>query len=198
VLADSTDDALNEFYVENMATHLTSEVAATASENPPSNSKGAKEEKAQKGGKTHQGSEVRVHANQPANPFFSYRSSAAVTNAVHFNSISAIDAKYPKVKALVGPMDTKYCLTVHPETRNRSQKTSANRLRFPENLEHRRRFETGTNRTREDARRHSSHSQGNLPASLIYDHASSPVLFLGRLPFRGLQQPTNRLEQGGE
>ena len=48
VLADSTDDALNQFYVENMATHLTSEAAATASENPPYNSKGTKEEKAQK------------------------------------------------------------------------------------------------------------------------------------------------------
>ena len=101
VLADSTDDALNQFYVENMATHLTSEGAATASENPPYNSKGTKEQKAQKGGKTHQGNEVQVHANQTAKGFFSYRSSPAVTNAVHFNFISAIDAKYPKVKAFV-------------------------------------------------------------------------------------------------
>jgi len=101
VLADSTDDALNQFYVENMATHLTAEVAPTANESPPSHPKGAKEQKAHKGGKPPQGGEAQVHANHNANGFFNYRSSAAVTTVVHFNFISAIDVKYPKVKAFV-------------------------------------------------------------------------------------------------
>lgn len=101
VLADSTDDALNQFYVENMAAHLTAEVVPSASESPPSHAKAAKEEKAHKAGKPSQAGEPQVHANRTANVFFSYRSSAAVTNVVHFNFISAIDVKYPKVKAFV-------------------------------------------------------------------------------------------------
>jgi hypothetical protein len=38
-LADSTDDALNQFYVENMASRLTSEAPAGANEEPPSSQK---------------------------------------------------------------------------------------------------------------------------------------------------------------
>jgi hypothetical protein len=97
-LADSTDDALNQFYVDNIAAHLSSEGPATVSENPPQGQKGVKEEKGRKGGKTHTGSGVPEHSNQTLSSFFNYRSSAAVTNKVHLNFISSIPAKYPKLK----------------------------------------------------------------------------------------------------
>jgi hypothetical protein len=87
-LADSTDDALNQFYVDNMATRLSAEVPASGSENPPPSQKGVKEEKAHKGAKTHKGNGVQAQASQASNGFFSYRSSPAVTGKVHANFLA--------------------------------------------------------------------------------------------------------------
>ena len=91
-LADSTDDALNQFYVENMATRLTSEVPASASENSPPGQKGDMVEKNHKGVRPHKGAGDSDHqSNLPAsNPLFSYHWSAAVTQKAHVNFVVAV------------------------------------------------------------------------------------------------------------
>jgi hypothetical protein len=88
-LADSTDEALNQFYVENMASRLTSEVPANASENSPPSQK---EEKAHNGLKPHKGTRSSRHATDlPASsPLFNYQSSAAVTQKAHVNLAVAV------------------------------------------------------------------------------------------------------------
>jgi hypothetical protein len=87
VVADSTDEALNQFYVENMASQLTSQAVGTANEKAADKSARGKERKAQ------------VRSDQTTNSFFTYRSSAAVTNTVYANYISSIDPRFPNVKA---------------------------------------------------------------------------------------------------
>jgi hypothetical protein len=99
VVADSTDEALNQFYVENMASQLTSQVAGTANENPADKSARGKEGKTHKVAKIHPSSKVQLRSNHTTNSFFSYRPSAAVTNTVYAKYISSIDPRFPKVKA---------------------------------------------------------------------------------------------------
>lgn len=88
-LADATDEALNQFYVENMASRLTSEVPANASENSPPSQK---EEKVHNGVKPHKGTRSSRHATDlPASsPLFNYQSSAAVTQKAHVNLAVAV------------------------------------------------------------------------------------------------------------
>ena len=99
VVADSTDEALNPFYVENMASQLTSQAVGTANEKPTDKSVKGKERNAPKEAKVHPSSKVQVRSNQTTNSFFSYRSSAAVTNTVYAKYISSIDPRFPNVKA---------------------------------------------------------------------------------------------------
>ncbi|HET9374261.1 MAG TPA: DUF6683 family protein [Chthoniobacterales bacterium] len=91
-LADSTDEALNQFYVENMATRLTSEAPAGASEEPPSGQKAENEQKARKGVRPHKTTAASTHtSNLPASsPVFSYRDSPAVTQKAHVNLAMAV------------------------------------------------------------------------------------------------------------
>jgi replication initiation and membrane attachment protein DnaB len=64
VVADSTDEALNQFYVENMAGQLTSQAVGTANEKPADNSARGKEGKAHKEAKIRPSSKVQVRSNQ--------------------------------------------------------------------------------------------------------------------------------------
>ena len=91
-LADSTDEALNQFYVDNMAARLTSEVPATTSENSPAAQPGANEGKNRKGVRPHKGVGGSDYAsNLPASsPQFSYHLSAAVTQKAHVNLAMAV------------------------------------------------------------------------------------------------------------
>jgi hypothetical protein len=91
-LADSTDDALNQFYVENMASRLTSEAPAGASEEPPSSQKGEKEQKAHKGVRPHKTTGASTHTSHvPASsPVFSYHDSPAITQKAHVNLAMAV------------------------------------------------------------------------------------------------------------
>jgi len=91
-LADSTDEALNQFYVDNMAARLTSEVPANTSENSPAAQTGANEEKNRKGVRPHKSAGGSDHApNLPASsPQFSYHLSAAVTQKAHINLAMAV------------------------------------------------------------------------------------------------------------
>lgn len=97
-LADSTDEALNQFYVENMATRLSSEAPASATENPPSSQQGEKEGKIHQGTKSHKGAGSSDHAsNLPlSSPLFSYHSSIAVTQKVHVNLAAAVTKNDPQ------------------------------------------------------------------------------------------------------
>ncbi len=99
-LADSTDDALNQFYTENMMSHLSSEGAGSgeAINKPPP---AQKEEKANKGVKTHKSSSVSEHSGQPTNGFFSYHSSAITTSKAHANFLTAVAGNDPKKTAFV-------------------------------------------------------------------------------------------------
>jgi hypothetical protein len=91
-LADSTDEALNQFYVENMATRLTSELPTGPSEDSPSSQKGEKEQKTHKGVRPHKTTGGSNHTSDlPAsNPVFSYRTSPAVTQKAHVNLAMAV------------------------------------------------------------------------------------------------------------
>jgi hypothetical protein len=96
-LGDSTDEALNQFYVDNMAARLTSEVPATTSENSPAAQTGAnegknREGKNRKGVRPHKGVGGSDYAsNLPASsPQFSYHLSAAVTQKAHVNLAMAV------------------------------------------------------------------------------------------------------------
>jgi hypothetical protein len=88
-LADSTDEALNQFYVENMASRLTSEVPTSASENSPPSQK---EEKAHNGVKPHKGTRSSHYATglPASSALFNYQSSAAVTQKAHVNLAVAV------------------------------------------------------------------------------------------------------------
>jgi hypothetical protein len=99
VVADSTDEALNQFYVENMASQLTSQAVGTANEKAADKSARGKERKAHKEAKIQPSSKAQVRSDQTTNSFFTYRSSAAVTNTVYANYISSIDPRFPNVKA---------------------------------------------------------------------------------------------------
>jgi hypothetical protein len=91
LLGDSTDDALNQFYVENMANRLTSEVPAASASSPPQS-----EEKADQGASKK--SRRSVRPTKPANSLatrtssslFSYRSSAGVTQKARLNFTAAV------------------------------------------------------------------------------------------------------------
>jgi len=98
-LADSTDEALNQFYTDNMATRLSSEGPGDVITNPPPQNQ--KEEKGHKGAKIHKSSAVSDHSNQTPNGFFGYRSSAGITTKAHANFLTAVAGNDPKKSSFV-------------------------------------------------------------------------------------------------
>lgn len=90
-LADSADDALNQFYTENMVSRLISETPAVVSQSPHPTHKGEKTNK----GKIQQSGEASNSRGQTpaadANSLFTYRRSAAVTSKVRAESLAHID-----------------------------------------------------------------------------------------------------------
>jgi hypothetical protein len=96
VLADSTDEALNQFYVENMASRLSSEVPASSATSPP-----PKEEKTRPGAKPAKAPKDSNRATKSSNSLFSYRSSAAITQKARVNFTAAVAKNDPqKILAL--------------------------------------------------------------------------------------------------
>jgi hypothetical protein len=89
-LADSTDEALNQFYSENAMSHLGSDFPGATVESP---SPAQKEESRAKGSKTRKGS-VNTDASRQSS-LFGYRSSAAVKNKAQINFLSALSANNP-------------------------------------------------------------------------------------------------------
>jgi hypothetical protein len=99
-LADSTDEALNQFYTDNMATRLSAEGPSDVITNPPP-AQNQKEEKGHKGAKIHKSSAASNQSSQTTNGFFSYRSSAAITTKAHANFLTAVAGNDPKKSSFV-------------------------------------------------------------------------------------------------
>jgi hypothetical protein len=100
-LADSTDDALNQFYSENMMSNLSSQGAGEVITNPPP---GEKAEERHKGSHPHKDPAPHQSAgvsNRSSQTFFSYHPSAAVTGKAHVNFLTAVAGGDPKKAAWV-------------------------------------------------------------------------------------------------
>jgi hypothetical protein len=91
-LGDSTDEALNQFYVENMANRLTTEVPAGPSEGAPPSQNGKKEQKTRGRTKPNKTTGDSAHSSNlpPSSPVFSYHDSPAVTQKAHVNLAVAV------------------------------------------------------------------------------------------------------------
>jgi hypothetical protein len=83
-LADSTDDALNRFYTENMMGQLTGDVPTVGTNSLPSQ----KKEKVHKGDKTHKSRAVSEQSSQDTDAIYTYRPSASVTGKVYAQYIA--------------------------------------------------------------------------------------------------------------
>jgi Family of unknown function (DUF6683) len=92
LLADSTDEALNQFYVENMAARLSSEMPASSTATSPPQ----KEEKTHPGGKPSKTPKTSSRPTKPSSALFSYRSSAAVTQKARLNFTVAVAKNDPQ------------------------------------------------------------------------------------------------------
>jgi hypothetical protein len=84
-LADSTDDALNQFYTENMMSRLTSDVSTEVSNASPDSQK---ETKLEKRARVHKSGSAPDHSGRGADAFFTYRPSVAVTGKVYAQYIA--------------------------------------------------------------------------------------------------------------
>jgi hypothetical protein len=91
-LADSTDDALNQFYTENTMSHLGSDVPGGTIERESPSQPAEKNHKPEKG---HKRSPVPSHSTQTSGSLFSYRSSPAVTNKAYASFLTAVSANNP-------------------------------------------------------------------------------------------------------
>ena len=99
--ADSTDDALNQFYSENMMSNLSSQAGGGVITNPPP---AERAEERQKGNKPHKGSAPHPSAgvaNRSSQTFFSYHPSATVTGKAHVNFLTAVAGGDPQKTAWV-------------------------------------------------------------------------------------------------
>ncbi|HET9377815.1 MAG TPA: hypothetical protein VFO40_22780, partial [Chthoniobacterales bacterium] len=94
-LADSTDDALNQFYTENMMGQLTSDMSSGVSKQPSASPGGAKVHnrvKVRKGDNLSSGSSRSTNTGSP----FTYMPSAAVTRKVYADFTADYFGNQPK------------------------------------------------------------------------------------------------------
>jgi hypothetical protein len=83
-LADSTDDALNRFYTENMMSQLTGDVPTVGTNPVP----GQRKDKVHIGDKPHKSRAVSEQSSQDTDSIFTYRPSASVTGRVYAQYIA--------------------------------------------------------------------------------------------------------------
>jgi hypothetical protein len=94
-LADSTDDALNQFYTENMMGQLTSDMSSGVSKQPSASPGGGKVHnrvKVRKGDDLSSGSSQRTNTASP----FTYMPSGAVTREVYARFTTGYFGSHPK------------------------------------------------------------------------------------------------------